>query len=226
MILKKESLDICYKINPILGFIAMFVTQDIVMRVFFSKKKIINNGFSIPTNTSIILAPTHRSRWDGLVLTMAMGRRVTSKDCRFMVTKSEMRGIQGWFLKRLGCFSINQLSPSLSTLRYAIDLIEKGEQLVVFPEGKINKFGRRLVLKEGLYRLARLATKKTDSIIIIPIGIAYSKVSPKFRSEFCLSFGKPIAMKDYLNFTIKEFNKFLNEKMSKEEEIALKNVGR
>ena len=224
--MKKKSEDIWHKINPVLGFIAMLFTQDIALRFFFKKKKILNNGFSIPVNSSIILAPTHRSRWDGLILTMAMGRRVTKKDCRFMVTKSEMKGIQGWFLKRLGCFSINQFSPSLSSLRYAIDLIEKGEQLVIFPEGKINKNGKKLVLKEGLYRLARLATKKTDSIIIIPIGIAYSKVSPKFRSEFCISFGKPIAMKDYFNFTIKEFNKFLNEKMIKEEEIALKNVGR
>ena len=204
----------------------MFVTQDVVLRFFFRKKKILKNGFSIPMNSSIILAPTHRSRWDGLILTMAMGRRVTKKDCRFMVTKSEMRGIQGWFLKRLGCFSINQLSPSLSALRYAIDLIEKGEQLVVFPEGKINRYGKKLVLKEGLYRLAKLATKKTKSIIIIPIGIAYSNVSPKFRSEFCLSFGKPIAMNDCLNFNIKEFNQFLNERIIKEEKIALKNVGR
>jgi 1-acyl-sn-glycerol-3-phosphate acyltransferase len=224
--LKRNSFKNRHKINPVLGFIAMFVTQDILLKFFFSKKKIINSGFSIPQNSSIILAPTHRSRWDGLVLTMAMGRRVTKKDCRFMVTKSEMRGIQGWFLKRLGCFSINQISPSLSTLRFAINLIEKGEQLVVFPEGKINKYGRKLVLKEGLYRLARLATKKTKSIIIIPIGIAYSEVSPQFRSEFCLSFGEPISMTDYLNLTIKEFNKFLNEKMIKEEEVALKNVDR
>ena len=143
-----------------------------------------------------------------------------------MVTNSEMRGIQGWFLRRLGCFSINQVSPSLNSLRYAIDLIIKRKQLVVFPEGKINKYGKKLILKEGLYRLARLATKKTESIIIIPIGIAYSKISPDFRSEFCLSFGQPITMNNYLNFTIKEFNKFLNEKMLKEEEIALKNVGR
>jgi len=224
--LKKKTVNTWYRINPLLGFIAMFVTQDIVLRFFFSKKKIINNGFSIPKDSSIILAPTHRSRWDGLVLTMAMGRRVTNKDCRFMVTKSEMKGIQGWFLKRLGCFSINQLSPSLSALRYAVDLIERREQLVVFPEGKINKFGKKLILKEGLYRLARLATKKTESIIIIPIGIAYSKVSPKFRSEFCLSFGHPIQINDYLNTTIYEFNKFLNEQMIKAEEIALKNVGR
>ena len=226
MNLKKNSIKNRQNINPALGFLAMFVTQDIVLRYFFKKKKIINNNFPIPMNSSIILAPTHRSRWDGLVLTMAMGRRVTNKDCRFMVTKSEMRGIQGWFLKRLGCFSINQLTPSLSTLRYAIELIVKGEQLVVFPEGKINKFSRKLVLKEGLFRLARLATQQTKSIIIIPIGIAYSKVSPKFRSDFCLSFGQPIAITDYLNLNIKEFNKFLNEEMSKEEEKALKNVGR
>ena len=204
----------------------MFVTQDIFLRFFFSKKKIIKNGFSIPKNSSIILAPTHRSRWDGLVLTMAMGRKVTNKDCRFMVTKSEMKGIQGWFLKRLGCFSINQLSPSLSTLRYAIDLIERGEQLVVFPEGKINRYGKKLVLKEGLYRLAKLATKKTDSIIIIPIGIAYSDLSPKFRSNFCLAFGKPISVNDYLKFSIDEFNKLLYEKITHAEKIALKNIGR
>ena len=224
--MKKNSLNIRYKINPVLGFIAMFVTQDIVLRFFFRKKKILKNGFSIPVDSSIILAPTHRSRWDGLILTMAMGRRVTKKDCRFMVTKSEMRGIQGWFLKRLGCFAINQLSPSLSALRYAINLIEKGEQLVVFPEGKINRYGKKLVLKEGLYRLAKLATKKTTSITIIPIGIAYSKIPPNFRGEFCLSFGKPIPINDYSNFTIKDFNKFLNEKMTQEEEKALKNVGR
>ena len=204
----------------------MFVTQDVVLRFFFRKKKILKNGFSIPINSSIILAPTHRSRWDGLILTMAMGRRVTKKDCRFMVTKSEMRGIQGWFLKRLGCFSINQLSPSLSALRYAIDLIEKDEQLVVFPEGKINKYGRKLDLKQGLYRLARLATKKTKSITIVPIGIAYSNVSPKFRDAFCLSFGQPISMDINYNLTINEFNELLNEKMIKAEIIALKNVGR
>ena len=224
--MKKKSIDIWYDINPFLGYIAMFVTQDIVMNVFFNEKKIIKNTFPIPTNSSIILAPTHRSRWDGLVLTMAMGRRVTKKDCRFMVTESEMKGVQGWFLKRLGCFSVNQLSPSLSALRYAVNLIAKRKQLVVFPEGKINKHGKRLALKEGLYRLARLATKKTNSITIIPIGIAYSNVSPKFRDKFCLCFGEPLFLNENLNFSIKEFNEILHKKMMKAEKIALENVGR
>ena len=224
--MKKKPIDICYEINPILGFIAMFVTQDVIMKRFFSEIKIINNNFKIPKDSSIILAPTHRSRWDGLIITMAMGRRVTKKDCRFMVTKSEMVGIQGWFLKRLGCFSINQLSPSLTALRYAVNLIVKKRQLVVFPEGKINKYGKKIPLKEGLYRLARLATKKTNGIIIIPIGIAYREVSPKFRSKVSLCFEKPIIINKHLNLSMYDFNKILNEKMIRAEKEALKIVGR
>ena len=142
-----------------------------------------------------------------------------------MVTKSEMKGIQGWFLKRLGCFSINQLSPSLSALRYAVNLIVEKKQLVVFPEGKINKYRKKLVLKEGLYRLARLATKKTKTISIVPVGIAYSEMSPRFRGNFAICFGEPLFINDHQNLPIDKFNKTLNEKMLKAEKIALKNVG-
>ncbi len=204
----------------------MFLTQDILIKLFFREKAIINSIDSIPADCSIILAPTHRSRWDGLIITFAMGRRVTKKDCRFMVTKSEMKGIQGWFLKRLGCFSVNQLNPSLSVLRYAINLIVTKRQLVVFPEGKINKYGKKIILKEGLYRLARLATKKTNTITIVPIGIAYSEISPKFGSKVALCFGETLTINKNLNLSINKFNEILHEKMKEAEKIALKNVGR
>ena len=226
MNLKKKSFSTNKVINPYLGALAMFVTQDIALKLFFSEIKIRNKSFSVPKNSSIILAPTHRSRWDGLVLTKAMGRRVNNKDCRFMVTKSEMKGIQGWFLKRLGCFSIDQISPSLSILRHAVNLIEKKEQLVVFPEGKINKYGKKLILKEGLYRLALLAAKKTSTIFIIPIGIAYDQVSPKFRGKVALSFGQPLLVNKKPNLSIKEFNEILNKRMQYAEKSALENVGR
>ena len=143
-----------------------------------------------------------------------------------MVTKSEMSGIQGWFLKRLGCFSINQLSPSLSVLRYAVNLIVNKYQLVVFPEGKINKFGKKLILKEGLYRLALLAAKKNNSIFIIPIGIAYSQVSPKMRDKVSLCFGEPLIVNKNSNLSIQDFNEILNKRMHKAEKMALENVGR
>ena len=143
-----------------------------------------------------------------------------------MVTNAEMRGIQGWFLKRLGCFPINQISPSLSSLRYAVELIIRKRQLVIFPEGKINKYGKKLSLKQGLFRLAVLATKKTTSITIIPVGIAYSEVTPKFRSRVSLCFGEPLIINKTNDLSINEFNKILYKKMTTAENEALKCVGR
>ena len=224
--MKNKPVNISNEINPILGFIAIIITQDFLLRIFFKEKQILYKSFSMPNDCSIILAPTHRSRWDGLILTMATGRRITKKDCHFMVTKSEMKGIQGWFLKRLGCFSINQLSPSLTALRHAVNLVVTKKQLVVFPEGKINKNGKKLVLKQGLYRLARLAIKKTSQISIIPIGIAYSEINPKFRSRVSLCFGEPIVMNKNLDLSITEFNEMLYEKMLDAENEALNIVGR
>ena len=223
---KTKNTDIFHEINPFLGLLAMFVTQDIVMNFFFRKKKIINKKFLTQNNNSVILAPTHRSRWDGLILTMAIGRRVTKKDCRFMVTNAEMRGLQGWFLKRLGCFSINQNSPSLTSLRYAVNLIVKKRQLVIFPEGRINKYGKKISFKEGLFRLAVLATKKATSITIIPVGIAYSEVTPKFRSKVSLCFGEPLDINKNIDLSINKFNELLYEKMTRAENEALKDVGR
>ena len=91
---------------------------------------------------------------------------------------------------------------------------------------KNNKFSRKLVLKEGLFRLARLATQQTKSIFIIPIGIAYSQVSPKIGDKASLCFGEPLLVNKNPNLSIKEFNIILNKRMRKAEKIALKNVGR
>ena len=38
--MKKKSIDTHYGINPFLGFLAMFVTQDIVIKIFFREIKI------------------------------------------------------------------------------------------------------------------------------------------------------------------------------------------
>jgi hypothetical protein len=37
----------------------------------------------------VLLAPTHRARWDALLLPLAAGVRVTGRHCRFMVTLDE-----------------------------------------------------------------------------------------------------------------------------------------
>ena len=226
MSLKKDKSEISFGVQPFLALLAMWLTQDIVMRFFFSKKIIMGKEHLLSLEGSVILAPTHRSRWDGLALTFATGRRITDKDCRFMVTTPEMKGIQGWFLKRLGCFSINQASPSLFSLRYAVDLIVSRNQLVIFPEGKINKNGKKVNFKQGLFRLAKLASKKGTSVYIVPIGIAYSRINPRFGDEVALCIEKPLDLEDFDEFSINDFNNLLRNKINDAEANALSLVGR
>ena len=203
----------------------MVATQDIALNNFF-RRRIVIGGENLPSNGSVVLAPTHRSRWDALMLTMAAGRRVTNRDCRYMVTRSEMKGLQGWFLNRLGCFPIDQGRPSLTTIRYAVDLLLARQQLVVFPEGKINRFSEPVKLKKGLIRIAQLASNKGLDIKIVPVGLAYSEVIPKFYGSAAICFSKPIIISKDFKQPINEFNMALSKTMSNAEKSALLAVGR
>ena len=203
----------------------MFATQDFALNNFF-RRRIVLGAEYLPLSGSVVLAPTHRSRWDALMLTMAAGRRITKRDCRYMVTRSEMRGLQGWFLNRLGCFPIDQGRPSLTTLRFAVDLLISSQQLVVFPEGKINRFGEPVKLKKGLIRLAQLASNKGFDIKIVPVGLAYSDVIPKFYGSASICFSKPIVISKNFKQSANDFNTALSEKMQSAEKSALLAVGR
>ena len=92
-----------------------------------------------------------------------------------MVTTTEMRGLQGWFLKRLGCFPVDQQRPSMTTLRLAIDLLAAGQQVVVFPEGRIQRRDQPIKLHLGLVRLAQLAQRRGVSVPVIPVGLATAR---------------------------------------------------
>ena len=129
----------------------MLVTQDIALPLQF-RQRLVLHPERLPHRGPVLLSPTHRARWDALMLPMAAGRRVSGRDCRFMVTTTEMRGLQGWFLHRLGCFPVNQGRPSMTTLRLAIDLLADGQQLVVFPEGQIQRRDRPIQLRSGLVK--------------------------------------------------------------------------
>ena len=203
----------------------MVATQDIALNNFF-RRTIVIGGENLPSNGSVVLAPTHRSRWDALMLTMAAGRRITNRDCRYMVTRSEMRGLQGWFLNRLGCFPIDQGRPSLTTLRYAVDLLLSQQQLVVFPEGKINRFSESVKLKKGLIRIAQLASNKGLDVSIIPVGLAYSEVIPKFYGSASICFSEPIVISKNFKQSTNDFNIALSKSMRTAEESALLAVGR
>ena len=190
--LRRER-SLCNGVSPWLAPLATVVTQDIALPAYFKQVQVLGQE-RLPLDGPLLLAPTHRSRWDAFVITYAVGRRVSGRDCRFMVTIDEMKGLQGWLLHRLGCFPVNQARPTTATLRYAVDLLETSHQLVVFPEGRIRTDNTPMQLRQGLARLALLAASQGVRVPVVPVGIAYGHGRPRFRDRVAICLGEPMVI--------------------------------
>ena len=213
-------------IDPFWAPLAMVATQDLALRFQF-RRRLVLQAENLPHNGPVLLAPTHRARWDALMLPMAAGRRVTGRDCRFMVTTTEMRGLQGWFLKRLGCFPVDQGRPSMTTLRLAIDLLGAGQQVVMFPEGRIQRQDRPIQLHQGLVRLAQLAHRRGIAVPVIPVGLGYSHAPPSPFTGAAICFGSPLSVPEESGReAIRAFNATLAEGMHTAEQAAREAIGR
>ena len=182
---------LCNGVSPWLAPVATVLTQDVALRVYFKDVQVIGSH-NLPLEGPVLLAPTHRSRWDALLLPYAVGRRVSGRDCRFMVTIDEMKGLQGWFLHRLGCFPVNQARPTMATLRHAVDLLQTSHQMVVFPEGRIRQDDSPIRLQQGLARLALMAASQGVAVPVLPVGIAYGHFCPRFRDRVAICLGEPL----------------------------------
>lgn len=224
LISDRES-RVCNGISPWLSPLAMLITQDIALAGYFGSVTV-SGREHLPHHGAVLLAPTHRARWDALLLPHAAGRRVSGRDCRFMVTVDEMKGLQGWFLHRLGCFPVDQGRPGMASLRYALDLLAAGEQLVVFPEGRIRREDEPIRLQQGLARLALLAAAQGVSVPVLPVGLAYSHAHPRPFDRAAVQFGPPLQAHGHGREAARVFSQALAEAMRSAEQAARETVGR
>jgi 1-acyl-sn-glycerol-3-phosphate acyltransferase len=209
------------EISPWLGHLAYFLGGHFVLPFFFGRIKV-SGQENLPKTGPVILAPTHRARWDSLLLPYATGRCVTGRDLRFMVTLTECQGLQGWFVRRLGGFSVDPKQPSITTLRHSVELLKNGEMLVIYPEGGIFRDGKLHPLKPGIARLA-LSTESSHpglGIKILPISINYSQPLPTWGTDVSIQIGSPIQVVDYARGTLKQNAKRLTGDLA----IALKKL--
>jgi 1-acyl-sn-glycerol-3-phosphate acyltransferase len=186
--------------------------QYLVLPSFFREIEIIGKEY-IPHTGAVILAPTHRTRWDALLTAYTLGPYVTGRSSRFMVSVNEMQGLQGWFVRRLGGFAIDTLKPSPAVIRHSIGLLHQGEMLTIFPEGNMFRDGVLHPIKEGLTRIATQAVSlKPDlDLQIIPINLDYEHPYPKFRDRVTVELGKPLQVNDYQQFSSKTGAKKLHQ---------------
>ncbi len=120
------------------------------------------------SDKGLILAPKHCSRWDPLLLAL-----LTPQPLRFVATTTEFKGLQGWFMRRLGAIPIDREQTKPSSIYAMVSLLQAGEPVVIFPEGGIrDHLGP---LKPGLGRMAvNMERKYQLALQILPIVIRYN----------------------------------------------------
>lgn len=173
---------------------------------------------NLPKTGPVILAPTHRSRWDPILMSHIAGRPVTGRDLHFMTTATEMKGIQGWFVRRLGGFPVNLNHPGIGSLRHGIELLQQGKMVTIFPEGGIFHTETVPRLKPGLARLALKAESAQLglNVQIVPVGIHYSTQKAKLGCDVRINIGVPIAASSYLQGSAKQDAKRLTADLHQE----------
>jgi len=187
-------------VSPWLFPVLYTLGRHLVLPCYFGKIQVMGIE-NIPCQGPVILAPTHRSRWDGLVIPYAVGRATTGRDLRFMVTADEVRGVQGWFIRQTGGFPVDTRRPGVSSLRHGIEILQQQEMLVIFPEGGIFRDGQVHPLKPGLARIAlQAATLAPEAgIHVVPISLRYGHTIPHWRCGITIKIGTPLPVADYVD---------------------------
>ena len=138
---------------------------------------------NLPNRSGFILLPKHR-RWEDIpLLSLATPRPL------YYVAKYELflNPISRWFVSSLGGIPLNRSRPlqSRQSLKNMVDLLEKGEGIVIFPEGTYY----RSRMGHGHAGLIRMILSRC-TVPFIPVGISYA--AKRARTLVEINFGSAI----------------------------------
>lgn len=143
----------------------------VVFKIYFRLS--ISGKEHIPSEGAFILAPVHRSYLD-TPFQAPIPRRL-----RFMGKDSMWKyPASAWFLSSMGGFPVSRDQADREALAMTVEMLERGEPTVLFPEGERKRGARVYPLKDG----AVYVSAKTGAPII-PVGIGGSEgAMPKGRN--------------------------------------------
>jgi len=173
---------------------------------FYYNPKVIGKE-NIPKTGSILVVGNHVHLMDQCVPILS-----TKRVINYMAKKEYFDNKKtAWFFKSAGCISVDRRKKDENAVSTALEVLENGGAIGLFPEGTRNRTKDLLLpFKFGAVSMAN----KTDSYLV-PFGISGEY---KFRSKnLVVEFGKPFKVK---NNDLESANKKLEKEIRK---LILKN---
>jgi 1-acyl-sn-glycerol-3-phosphate acyltransferase len=142
---------------------------------------------ALPQGVGLILTPNHADETDFKVC-LDLSRR-SRRRFLFMMNREafdEGSGTAGWWLQRLGSFSVERGGQNEQAKRYAIEVVKRGQEvLVIFPEGEIHYLNDLVQpFKSGAVDIGMQAvvevrrTRPSWTAAIVPIALKYRYRKP------------------------------------------------
>lgn len=144
---------------------------------------------NIPKKEQVIYASNHRTNADPpLVGCGARGKYA------FMAKEELFKNkLFAWLIRSLGAFPVSRGKGDTAVLDTAVERLEKGRSLMIFPEGTRSKDGK---VHRGHSGAAVISARSGK--VIIPVGIVFGE-KLKFRTKVTVKYGEPIRPGDYVD---------------------------
>ncbi|HIZ54667.1 MAG TPA: 1-acyl-sn-glycerol-3-phosphate acyltransferase [Firmicutes bacterium] len=156
----------------------------VAMRLYF---RIDIQGLeNVPQDRGFILCSNHRSFADPVLLGLGLKRRLTFMAKAELFEKPVLRSI----IRALGAFPVSRGAGDNSAIETAIQTVQSGHILAIFPEGTRSKDGKLLRFKSG----AIVVAAQTGGDILPSCVLFGDKL--RFRSKVTIKYGHILTSKE------------------------------
>jgi 1-acyl-sn-glycerol-3-phosphate acyltransferase len=133
---------------------AFLNSMDGLCRIFCARfHGLVYEPIQVPASGGAIVASNHLSGLDPLLLTCAC-----AKPLRYMIATEQFeRPLFKWLYSAMGSIPVDRTGAPEKAFYAAMNALERGELIAVFPQGKITRPDEDVPLKRGVILLADLA---------------------------------------------------------------------